>query len=176
MVENHNEPESLSEISKSYSIMKYLDQLPAYLSDVLGVSKVALTYVIRDDAAAPNPLPNLQLCKPWSVGKTSLMEELVTHLPHTGLGFNADNTQLFSLLATHLGNTSAMASITQYQRRRDGRSAYLDLITYNYIWVLQSGKRHLSQLRSYLQPGSEMARTQDTLYTYILQGIGSIKI
>ena len=33
MVENHNDPESLPEISKSYSIMKYLDQLPTYLSD-----------------------------------------------------------------------------------------------------------------------------------------------
>lgn len=58
------------------------------------------------------------------------MNELVAHTPHTGPGFGADNTQLFSLLATHLGNTSAMALITQYQRRRDGRSAYLDLVTH----------------------------------------------
>ena len=48
MVENHNDPELLPEISKSYGIMKCLDQLPTHLSDVLGVSKVALSYVIRD--------------------------------------------------------------------------------------------------------------------------------
>ena len=56
------------------------------------------------------------------------MEELIAYTPHTGPGFNADNTQLYSLLATHLG--SAMASITQYQRRRNGRGAYMDLVTH----------------------------------------------
>ena len=130
MVENHNDPKTLPEISKSYSIMKYLDQLPTYLSDVLGVSKVALSYVIRDTEAPPNPLPNLTASKPWSDGKGNLMEELVSFTPHTGPGFDADNAQLYSLLATHLGNTSAMASITQYQRRRNGREAYMDLVTH----------------------------------------------
>ena len=130
MVENHNDPESLPEILKSYSIMKYLDQLPTHLSDVLGVSKVALSYVIREDVTPPNPLPNLIASKPWSDGKTSLMEELIEYTPHTGPGFDADNAQLYSLLATHLRNTSAMASITQYQRRRNGREAYLDLVTH----------------------------------------------
>ena len=130
MVENHNNPESLPEISKSYSIMKYLDQLPTYLSDVLGVSKVALSYVIRTEENPPNPLPALAPSRPWSEGKSSLMEELIAFTPHTGPGFDADNAQLYSLLATHLGNTSAMASITQYQRRRNGREAYMDLITH----------------------------------------------
>ena len=130
MVENHNDPESLPDISKSYSIMKYLDQLPTHLSDVLGVSKVAISYVIRNDPNPPNPLPNLVAAKPWSDGKSSLMEELIEYTPHTGPGFDADNAQLYSLLATHLGNTSAMASITQYQRRRNGRGTYLDLITH----------------------------------------------
>ena len=58
------------------------------------------------------------------------MEELITFMPHAGLGYTADNAQLFNLLATHLGNTSAMVSITQYQRRRDGTRAYNDLVIY----------------------------------------------
>ena len=37
MVENHNNPESLLGISKLYSIMKYLDQVPTYLSEVFGL-------------------------------------------------------------------------------------------------------------------------------------------
>ena len=115
MVENHTNPELLPEISKSYSIMKYLDQLPTYLSDVLGVSKVALSYVIQDTVTPPDPLPNLIASKLWSDGKGSLMEELIEFTPHSGPRFDADNAQLYSLLATHLGNTSAMASITQYQ-------------------------------------------------------------
>ena len=130
IVENHNGPESLPEISKSYSIMKYLDQLPTYLSNAVGVSKVALSYAIRDTVTPPDPLPNLIASKPWSKGKASLREELIAYTPHTGPRFDADNAQLYSVLATHLGNTSAMASITQYQRRRNGRGAYMDLVTH----------------------------------------------
>ena len=60
------------------------------------------------------------------------MSELIDHTPHTMPGFGVDNKQLFSLLATCLGNTSKvlLASITQCQRKRDGRSAYLDLVTH----------------------------------------------
>ena len=137
MVDNHNEPEQLPDISKSYSTMKFLDQLPTYLSEVMGVNKEPLAYVIRDDVTPINPLPPLidnvpgvTTAKPWSEQHESLMEELIAFLPHTGPGYLADNAQLFYLLATHLGNMSAMASITQYQRRRDSRGAYKDLVTH----------------------------------------------
>ena len=137
MVDNHNEPEALPDIGKSYSTMKYLDQLPTYLSEVIGVNKVPLAYVIRDEVTPTNPLPPLidnvpgiTTAKPWSEQHEGLMEELIAFLPHNGPGYIADNAQLFNLLATHLGNTSAMASITQYQRRRDGRGAYRDLVTH----------------------------------------------
>ena len=63
------------------------------------------------------------------------MEELIAFLPHTGPGYLADNAQLFNLLATQLGNTSAMASITQYQRRQDGRAAYRDLVTHRSLYA-----------------------------------------
>ena len=59
MVDNHNEPESLPEISKSYTIMKFLDQFPTYLREMLGVSKVALSYVVRDDPDPPMPIAPL---------------------------------------------------------------------------------------------------------------------
>ena len=137
MVDNHNEPEQLPDISKTYSTMKFLDQLPTYLCEVMGVNKVPLAYVIRNEVAPVNPLPPLidnvpgtTTAKPWSDQHESLMDELISFLPHTGPGYLADNAQLFNLLATQLGNTSAMASITQYQRRRDGRGAYKDLVTH----------------------------------------------
>jgi len=52
-VENHNDPEPLPKISKSYTVMKYLDQLPNYLSDMLGVTKVPLAYLIRESELTP---------------------------------------------------------------------------------------------------------------------------
>ena len=137
MVDNHNDPQPLPDISKTYSTMKFLDQLPTYLSEVIGVNKVPLAYVIRDNVTPIDPLPPLidnvqgvMTAKSWSDLHESLMEELIAFLPHTGPGYLADNAQLFNLLATQLGNTSAMASITQYQRRRDGRAAYKDLVTH----------------------------------------------
>ena len=115
MVDNHNDPY----------------QLPTYLSEVIGVNKVPLAYVIRDNVTPIHPLPllidNVQgvtTAKPWSDLHESLMEELIAFLPHTGPGYLADNAQHFNLLTTQLGNTSAMASIN-----RDGRAAYKDLVT-----------------------------------------------
>ena len=56
------------------------------------------------------------------------MDDLISFTPHTGPGYAANSAQLFNLLATHLGNTSVIVSIVQYQRQRDGRRAYLDLV------------------------------------------------
>ena len=138
-VENHNDPESLPEISKSYTIMKFLDQLPTYLQQVLGVSKVALAYLVRKETAPmdrnpPEMLPELiggNVPRPWSEQHRSLMEELIAFTPHSGPAYDADNAQLYNLLSTHLGNTTAMASITRHGRRRDGRGAYKDLVTHH---------------------------------------------
>ena len=131
MIDNHNEPESLPEISKTFTIMKYLDQIPTHLHAMLGVASVPLAYVIRQDADAPDPLPALIPDKLWSTGKTIVIEELIDHFQHEGPVYDADNAQVFNLLATALGGTTAMASITRYQRTRNGRQAYLDLVTHN---------------------------------------------
>ena len=106
---------------------------------MLGVSKVALAYLVRERVSPvemdpPEDLPNLiggLSPKPWSEGHNSLMEELIAFTPHSGPAFDADNAQLYSLLATHLGNTSAMASISRHSRKRNGRQAYKDLVTHN---------------------------------------------
>ena len=59
------------------------------------------------------------------------MEELIVNTPHNGPAYEADNAQVYNLLATNLAGTSAMTSITRHQRRRDGRSAYLDLVMHS---------------------------------------------
>ena len=130
-VENHHDPELLPEISKSFSVMKFLDQLPTYLLDVMGVSGVALSYVIRENATPPAVLPALLDNKPWSDGHSSVMEELVAFTKHEGPSFKADNAYIFRILSNALSGTSAMTSITRHQRNRDGRSAYHDFVTHN---------------------------------------------
>ena len=59
------------------------------------------------------------------------MDELIAHFPHEGPVYEAVNAQVFNLLAAALSGTSAMASIMRYQRSRNGRQAYLDLVTHD---------------------------------------------
>ena len=59
------------------------------------------------------------------------MDELATYTPHTGPSYEADNVQVYNLLYKALAGTNDMTLITRHQRRRDGRSEYLDLVTHN---------------------------------------------
>lgn len=131
MVDNHTEPESLDQISKSFTVMKFLDQFPTYLRELHGVSKVALSYIIRENENPPNPLPALVANRPWGGENTSMMDELIINTPHTGPSFDADNARVFAILSKVLTGTNAMTSITRFQRTRNGRGAYLDLVAHN---------------------------------------------
>ena len=131
MVTNHEEPDSLPSISKAFTVVKFLDQLPTYLRELHGVSQVSLSYLIREDATPPNPLPPLLPNVPWSNDRNSIMDELIQFTPHDGPNYEADNARLFGILSKELSGTSSMASITRFQRRRDGRGAYMALVTHN---------------------------------------------
>lgn len=129
-VSNHQDPDDLPEIGRSYGIMKFLDQFPVYLREVLGVNKVPLVYIIRD-ADPPATLPALAPHSPWSVDMTGIMDELIAHTPHSGPNYDADNARVFGMLSHALGATQHMASITRYQSKRDGRKAFLALMQHN---------------------------------------------
>ena len=47
ITENHNNPDSLPEVSKSFVIMKAIGVFPTFLCEKLGVNNVALSYVIQ---------------------------------------------------------------------------------------------------------------------------------
>ena len=131
MVENHTEPDSLPELSKSFTVQKFLDQLPTYLREMMGVNNVALAYVIRDTNVLPVVLPALQAGKPWSRENDDLMDELINYSPHEGPAYQADNARVYNLLVKALAGTSALASTTRHQNKRDGRNAYLDLVMHH---------------------------------------------
>lgn len=131
MIENHREPESLPELSKSFTVQKFLDQLPTYLREMLGVNKVSLAYVIREESIIPVSLPALQQNKPWGRENDDLMNELIAYTPHSGPAYQADNARVYNLLVNALAGTSALASTTRHQNKRDGRGAYLDLVLHH---------------------------------------------
>jgi len=58
-VKNHDDPDKFLDLSKTFTIMKMLDQFPTYLREKHGVQGIALLYVIRDEPVVPAILPAL---------------------------------------------------------------------------------------------------------------------
>jgi len=129
--DNYSESESLPALSKSFTIQKFLDQFPTFLRDILGVSKVALSYVICESTVVPVTLPELKPNKPWSIEHNSMMEELIAYSPHSGPAYEADNARVYNLLVSHLAGITALGSTSRWQKSRNGRGAYLDLMMHN---------------------------------------------
>ena len=131
MVNNHNDSESLPELINAYTIMKLIDQMHNHLREMLGMSKIVLSYVVRDDPISPVPLPPLQPNLICSFEKSSTTDELIAYTPNTGPSYEADNAQVYNVFSKALAETNDMTSITRHQKWRDKRSAYLDLVTPN---------------------------------------------
>ena len=131
MIENHQAPEPLQEISKTFGIMKFIDQFPVYLCECLGVSGVPLSYVIRENAVPPGA-PGVQAHgRPWSNTYDSLSEELIDRAPHAGPSYEDDNATVYRLIQDAIKSTSHVSSISRHQRTRDGRGAFFDLQLHN---------------------------------------------
>ena len=114
MVNNLTEPESLPDLSKTFTLPKFLNQFPTYLRELLGTTKIALSYIVREEEDPPSPLPQLLPSKPWSSLHTSLMDELISFAPHTGPTYDADNARVYTLLVHHLAGSSALVSTTRW--------------------------------------------------------------
>ena len=72
-VKDHQEPENLPPVSKTFGIMKALDVLPNYLRERIGNRKIALVYVIRDNEV-PEPLRALEIDSITSQNYESMMD------------------------------------------------------------------------------------------------------
>ena len=59
------------------------------------------------------------------------MNELVTHTPHSGGGWEEDNATVYGILQEMVKEVFMASSLKRHQRTRDGREAYLSLIQHN---------------------------------------------
>ena len=80
----------------------------------MGVDKIALSYIVRDEEYTPNPLPNLATGKTWGLPHRNMMEELVAYVPLSGPSYEADNARVYTLLVKHLAGSSAIVSTTRH--------------------------------------------------------------
>ena len=117
-------------IDKSFSIIKAMDVLSSHLGDRMGIRKVPLSYVIRT-SQLPVALENLHPHKATGESYDTIVEELIQCVPLLGEHFNEDNAKMFQILQEIVNGTTFESSIKAYQKKRDGRSAYLALCQYN---------------------------------------------
>ena len=102
-MDEHKDPEKLPQVSKTFGIVKAMDLVPGHLRERLGVQKVALSYVIRENATPPAILPqqndvdNPDMTTAEKYGGR-IMDELIDYAPHTGAAYVR---QLRSTFVTH---------------------------------------------------------------------------
>ena len=121
-IENHNNPDSIPEVSKSFGIVKAINMFPDFLREKLGVNNVALSYVIREHAVSVVPY-YLVSNRPYGTGYTQLMDELIAHATHDGPSLAEDNATVLRLLH--------MWSMKPFQRTRDGRGTFQAIQRHN---------------------------------------------
>ena len=170
LVKEHEDPEKLPEVSRTFGIVKAMDLVPSHLHDRLGVRKVPLIYVIRD-VVDPGSAPDPAAGSNTSAEFTSISEELIHYTPHSGEGYAEDNAKVFQILQDMVSGTSFESSIKTFQRRRDGRGAYFALCQHNLgsskwdkivedaeAYVLKrewNGRNHRFSLRSHINKHRE---------------------
>jgi ribosomal protein L29 len=180
LLEDHEDPEKLPQVSRTFGIIKAMDQVPSHLRDRLGIRKVALSYVIRDNVE-PAPILPQQPDSAVGAGYDSIMDELIATTPHTGDGYAEDNATVFQILQDMTSGTSFESSIKTYQRLRNGRAAYEALCQHNmgtskwdkivkdaetYVMKREwNGKNHRFTLRAHIikhrEAHNEMRRSSD---------------
>ena len=118
---------TVPKMTQKMKIPKWNDNFKVHCSKRFGARGCTLAYLLRPnsavDAAAPDLLPN----QPYS-SCGSIEAEMTERLSHSHALYPIDNATLYAELEEALRGTSYEASIKPFEKRRDGRGAYLALI------------------------------------------------
>jgi hypothetical protein len=91
-------------------------------------SQCPLCYVIRETVNVPAAAPALAQNQPHSNEHESVTGELVARASHEHALFRDDNASVYHYLEEATRSTPYAASIKPFQRRKDGRGAWLALL------------------------------------------------
>ena len=107
----------------SVKFTKFREKLETLVSSIIGCRGISLNYLIRDPSPFPAPLVPIKDQSP-DVNSLEFMKENTTH---SGPEYEKDNQDLFTLLQSYLTGTDGWNVISNHQRTKDGRAAYLAL-------------------------------------------------
>jgi hypothetical protein len=122
-----DEPE-VPKITKALPIIKWTEAFRDYLHRMIGVRTIPLAYVIRAPVALP-PISAITAGAPHSVEHEAIEIELTARASHTHALYREDNSTAYYKLEEAMRATSYAASIKPFQRTKNGRGAWLALLT-----------------------------------------------
>jgi hypothetical protein len=127
-VKQKEESPETPKISKALPVIKWTEAFRDFLYRVVGVRTIPLCYVIRDTVHVPATAPALAQNQPHSNEHESVEGELVARASHEHALFRDDNASVYHYLEEATRSTTYAASIKPFQRRKDGRGAWLALL------------------------------------------------
>ena len=130
LLKKQDEPKypAVNDKDKEKKIIKWMPLFEDALSRTFG-SKGPLIYVLRDDATVASEADD-PLDTNAHYGKSgSMIEELIQRLPHTGSIYKDDNKTVYMMISKSVAGTSVESTIKSFSRRKDGRAAYLALVS-----------------------------------------------
>jgi hypothetical protein len=148
-----DEPE-VPKISKALPIIAWTEAYGDWSHRVPGVRSAPLAYVIRNEVAVP-AIGNQAPGAPHSTEHESIEMELIARASHGHALFREDNSIVYYKLEEATRGTAYAPSIKPYQRAKDGRGAWLALLTQyagNDKWEAEI-KRHEQMLHTRVWKG-----------------------
>ena len=196
---DEDKPE-VPKITKGLPVTKWSEAFRDFLGRYVGIRFIPLVYVVRilvDVPVVPPPLMNNQ---PYSIVHGSVEDELIARASHDHANYRDDTATVYYCLEEATRGTSYAGSIKPFQRRRDGRGAFLAIVNqyagndkwqaeltkqddllHTRIWKGQSNfplERFVAQHRNAYISMSQCAEhvpfqlpNQQTRVTYLLDGI-----
>jgi len=124
-----DEEVKVPKIGKALPVMKWSEAFTDFLHRVVGIRMIPLAYVVRENVATARPLPPLAQDSPHSEDHGSIEEEMVEFASHTHWLFRNDSSSVYYHLEEAVRSTSYASSIKPYQRKKDGRGAWLAIVS-----------------------------------------------
>ena len=119
--------DDLKPLKNETEIKKALEDLDAVLLNRLGAGGSPLAYVVRKVVSLPEATSGEE---DPGMGKPSIKEELIRRTRHDGTHYDKDNEKVWNIIRGWGHKSPAWNWISSFASKRDGRGAYLALITH----------------------------------------------
>ena len=107
-------------------ILKLLELVTEHLRSKLGVRKILLSYVTRDDPIVPI-IGTISATFPYSEGVYSFHKGIIARASHKNSNFADNNGMVLDVLVTCLTTTRHISDLKTFQKQRNGRGAIVAL-------------------------------------------------